>query len=203
MRLPRLLRQHDDGSVLSDDLKELEQLEVQAAARKDYRQAMLLRATHDALSPKPALTHERCSPSDVDAQESFFLEHGFIVIHNVLRQDQLARAQSAWSSAQPQAQADWHAKGRPEGYFDIPNLLELDDVFIDMLDSPALVPLMSRVAGFQHALDPDLSVKAGAATGCMRCGNMSGRVVPPSGDTQSYTWWHNDVRTIYMYIHNI
>ena len=32
-------------------------------------------------------------------------------------------------------------------FFDIPNLLEVDDVFIDIIDSPALVPLLSRVAG--------------------------------------------------------
>ena len=31
-------------------------------------------------------------------------------------------------------------------YYDLPNLLAEDDVFIDMVDSPALVPVMSRSA---------------------------------------------------------
>ena len=49
----------------------------------------------------------------------------------------------------------WEAKGRPDGFFDIPNLLELDDAFIDLIDSPKIVPMMSRVTGFEAALDPD------------------------------------------------
>jgi hypothetical protein len=191
-RLPRKLRQHDDGSVLAEDLVELERLEFEAAARRDYRQATLLHCTLDALQPKPALTRQLCAPSTVDAQEDFFLQNGFVVINDVLRPDQLSRAQAAWVQAQPQAQADWEAQGRPDGFFDIPNLFELDDAFVDMVDSPALVPLMARVTGFQHALDPAQSISAGGATGCTRCSKMSGRVVP-SGGTESYTWWHNDV----------
>ena len=105
---------------------------------------------------------------------------------------QLARAQAAWQQRQPAVQEEWEAKGRPDGFFDIPNLLELDDAFIDLVDSPKIVPMMSRVTGFEAALDPDRSVGSASTTGCMRVGGMSGRVVPtlePGED--GFTWWHN------------
>ena len=54
--------------------------------------------------------------------------------------------------------------------------------------------MMSRVTGFEAALDPEQSVGSAGTTGCMRVGGMSGRVVPalePGAD--GYTWWHNDM----------
>ena len=113
---------------------------------------------------------------------------------DVLEPAQLARAQAAWQQRQPAVQEEWEGKGRPDGFFDIPNLLELDDAFIDLVDSPKIVPMMSRVTGFEAALDPDRSVGSASTTGCMRVGGMSGRVVPtlePGED--GYTWWHNDM----------
>lgn len=190
--LPRLLRQRDDGSVEAEDLEQLRRLELAAAARRDYNEAMLLRGTAEALRPRPALAREDYAPAGVDAQEAWFLRQGFVVVERVLGPEQLQRARAAWTGAQVHVQADWEARGRPEGYFDIPNLLELDDVFVDMVDSPALVPLMARVTGFQDALDPDNSASVGGATGGTRVSKVSGRVVP-SGDAASYTWWHNDM----------
>ena len=72
-------------------------------------------------------------------------------------------------------------------YFDLRNLMALDDVFIDMVDSPALVPVMSRIAGSPEALDPENSVHASNYTGCMRLGDMGGRIVPCDSDTDGYT----------------
>lgn len=192
--LPRLLQQDDDGIVVAEDFAELERLELSAAAVRDYHQAALMRYAIDALTPAQAApTPQSCAPTGVDAQEAFFLENGFIVVDNVLGPEQLARAQAAWASVQPRAQAKWEAQGRPEGYFDIPSLLELDDAFIDMVDSPALVPLMARVTGFEDALNTRNPISVGGATGCTRVGKMSGRVVPSHADSSSYTWWHNDV----------
>ena len=146
------------------------------------------------MRPKPRLTLEECAPLDVDAQEAFFLQHGFICFLNVLSPEQLSRAQAAWAGAQPAVQEEWEAKGRPDGFFDIPNLLELDDVFIDLIDSPTIVPMMSRVTGFEAALDPEQSVGSASTTGCMRVGGMSGRVVPKlDPEADGYTWWHNDM----------
>ena len=68
LHFPGLLHQHDDGSVAAGDLERLEQLERAAAARRDYRQATLLRGTAEALRPRPAWTREQCTPIGVDAQ---------------------------------------------------------------------------------------------------------------------------------------
>lgn len=41
-RLSGLLAQNDDGTIMDHELEELERLELEAAARKDYRHATLL-----------------------------------------------------------------------------------------------------------------------------------------------------------------
>jgi hypothetical protein len=152
-QLIKKLRQHDDGSVWAEDLEMLRHQEQEAAQQQSYRHAQLLHDIRHALGPKPQLTLGDCAPTGVDAQLEFFLQNGFCILHNVLTAEQLPRAQAAWVAAEEQAEAAWREAGSAgEGqntatYFDIPNLLALDDVFIDMVDSPALVPLLSRVTG--------------------------------------------------------
>ena len=187
-----LLLQLDDGSVTAGGLERLEQLELAAAAKHDYRQAASLQVMLKALRPMPTWTHEQCAPVGVDAQVDFFLHHGFVVVDSVLGAGQLGSARAAWTTAQVTAQRDWEARDKPDGYFDIPNLLELDDVFVDLIDSPALVPLVARLTGFDDPSDPDKSVIYGPVNGSTRASKMTGRVVP-SGDAASYTWWHSDV----------
>ena len=147
------LRQHDDGRLLDEDLELLRQQELAAAAAQDYRRAAHLHDIHEALRPQRRLTLAECAPTDVDAQHAFFLENGFLLIHNILPPDKIPRAQAAWTAAQERARDAWEARkaaGEMELsttlYYDLPNLLAEDDVFIDMVDSPALVPVMSRSA---------------------------------------------------------
>jgi hypothetical protein len=224
-----LLEQHDDGSVLPQELEKLRKLEQDAVGKRDYRLAALLRDTTEALRPKPPLRIEDCAPAGVEAQEEFFQRNGFCVVHDVLTAAQLPRAQAAWAAAQEVAEAEWEAEkvgGEGMGgegglrftnrdvyrtFFSIDSLLAVDDVrqrtsfgsldhyallrscaptfciqtyrccwqvFIDIIDSPALVPLMSRVNGSEQALDPDRPISAAGYHGCMRVGGMSGRVVP-------------------------
>lgn len=167
MVAPPLLRQGDDGSILVEDLELLSQRERDAAAARDYRAAGVLHDTLEALRPQPRLTVEDCSPTDVDEQHAFFLKHGFILIHNILPAEKIPGAQAAWMAAQDRAEAAWHAKKSAGDmelsttlYFDLPNLMEEGDVFIDMVDSPALVPVMSRITGSPQALDPESSLRA-------------------------------------------
>ena len=165
----RLLRQNDDGSVLPEDLAMLRREEEEAVAARDYRRAALLAATEEALRPKPRLTAEECSPTGVEAQHAFFLEHGFVFLRDVLPPEMLPRAQAAWTAAEERAQAEWEAKmaagadgltQQDQRFFDLPNLLSEDDVFIDMVDSPALVPVLSRLTGSEQALNPDSTIRA-------------------------------------------
>eukprot|EP01050_Picozoa_sp_SAG11_P013797 SAG11_NODE_1639_length_4533_cov_5.684484_3_plen_412_part_00 len=196
-----LVRLGDDGSVLPEDLDMLQRLEAEAATSKEYRRAGALRSTFEALRPKSRMTLESCAPTDVDEQHAFFLEHGFILLRDLLPAETLARAQAAWTRAQERAEAAWQVKkGGDVGglspsqrlYFDLPNLLAEDDSFIDMIDSPALVPLMSRITGVPDALDPARSIKEFGYSGCMRVDGMGGRVVPSDAGTDGYTRWHND-----------
>jgi hypothetical protein len=107
-------------------------------------------------------------------------------------------------AAEEQAEAAWEAGKLGDGqnkadrtFFDIRNLLTLDDVFIDMVDSPAVVPLLSRVTGNYQALEPDRKLSSGGSDGCMWVGGMGGRVVPSEGNADGYTRWHRDKPSSY------
>ena len=176
------LRQHEDGSVLDDDLAWLQSQEQAAAQRQDYRQAQLLHDLRQALGPKPQLALEDCAPAGVDAQLEFFLQNGFCVLHNVLTAEQLPRARAAWMAAEEEAAAAWWENKDDRTFFDIRNLLALDDVFIDMVDSPAVVPLLSRITGDYRALEPDRLLSSSGSNGCMWVGGMGGRIVPSEGN---------------------
>ena len=193
----KLFRQHDDGTIVQEDLEALLQQEQAAVQAKDYRAAQLLRGTWEVLRPKPRLTLEECAPTDVEEQVAFFLQHGFCILHGVIPAEALPRAQAAWTAAQEQAEAAWEANALGENqnkadrsFFDISNVLALDDVFIDMIDSPAVVPLLSRVTGNPRALDPESTIAAAASDGCMWVGGMGGRIVPSEGNADGYTKWH-------------
>lgn len=206
---PLNLRQNDDGSIVAADLDRLKERELAAARDAQYRLAAQLYATWDSLRPKPPLTVAEASPTGVEAQHAFFLENGFCVVPSVLSGDALGRAQHAWMRAQDETQREWDEQrqgGSGRGadnlrfenrdvyrtFFDIPNLLEVDDVFLDMVDSPALVPLLSRVAGNPQGLDPESSIAATRYDGTMRVGGMVGRVVPSVDNENGYTRWHFD-----------
>jgi hypothetical protein len=194
------LRQHSDGAVWAEDLDTLRRQEQQAAAKRNYRRAMLLRDIQQALGPRPPLTLEQCAPTRVDAQVAFFMRHGFCILHGVLTATQLQRAQAAWAVAERLAWKEWEGgrmavglnKADGRTFFDIPDLLESDDVFIDVLDSPAVVPLLSRITGDHHALDTAQTLSASATKGCMWAGGLGGRVVPSQGNEDGYTRWHRD-----------
>ena len=153
--------------------------------------------TWDALRVKPRLTLGECAPIGVEEQVKFFLENGFCILHGVIPAHALPRAQAAWNAAQAQAEAAWESgtvgKGQNKGersFFDIRNVLALDDVFVDMIDSPAVVPLLSRITGNPRALDPDSTIAAAGSDGCMWVGGMGGRIVPTEGNADGYTKWH-------------
>lgn len=71
------------------------------------------------------------------------------------------------------------------------DLLSCDDIFIDLVDSPKLVPLLSMVAG-RGGLDPGDSIGSSGYHGTMRVGGMVGRVVPSEDNDEGYTRWHHD-----------
>ena len=78
------------------------------------------------------------------------LSDGYLEFEQALTGDHLQRLQRAFKQAVTDCKPDWLegiARGTaPAAHFDIPNPFQRDDVFIDMVDSPALVPVMSRSA---------------------------------------------------------
>ena len=91
-------------------------------------------------------------------------------MENVLDGKELRRAQVTWLRNQQVVEQRWkdgnavRRDGRTdlgfETYFDIPNLMNLDDVFIDLIDSPKLLPLLSTVCGRREGLEEHSSIEA-------------------------------------------
>ena len=208
MTLPRQLSQDDSGFLVPADVAMLEQLEAEAVARRDYRLAAQLRDTLDVLTPRPGgpLVLADVAPEGVSAQLSCFWKNGFVVLHGLLHGEALERAQAAWLRAEPSCREKFfasvpgsaaaHGEAGNNFKWGIPNLMELDDIFIDLSDHPKLTAVMQHVAG-AGGLDDDSSTPAMDRRyhGVMRLGGgLSGDVVAsktPSGHQNrlGYTMW--------------
>ena len=162
MTLPRQLYQDDSGFLVPEDVEMLGKLEAEAAASRDYRLAAQLRDTLDVLTPRPggALTLADVSPEGVSAQLSCFWENGFVVLRGLLQAEALERARAAWLRAEPPHRDKFAGSGAARAepgnnfVFNIPNLMELDDAFVDLSDHPKLVGVMQHLAG-AGGLDDD------------------------------------------------
>ena len=172
-----LLQQDATGAVLPAELERLAHAEHEAAAAADYVLAAELKRVRDVLSPRPLASPLDCAPTTPETQIEFFLRNGFCIVPAVVAGDQLKRLQTAWDKAQAPERARWDAakadvlrsgiehpsllsngtyaydSGRfyPESTYDLPSLLAQDDVFLEVIDHPKLVPVgffMGGVWGF-------------------------------------------------------
>ena len=96
------------------------------------------------------------------------------------------------SDGRPVTRADGSAVGHGayRTFFDTDHLAEEDDVFVELIDSPKAVPLLSMVVGnggLQKGETYDRNY------GTVRLRGISGRVVPPEGNSDGYCVWHQDV----------
>ena len=164
----------------------LERREGEAARDRQYRLAAQLRDTIDALTPRqPPLTLADCAPPTPELRRDFFWENGFCVLYGLLQGDALQRAQAAWLAAEPAAERAWQdaTDGSAGRHFSLPPLTELDDVFLDLVDHPSLVSVLSHVAGDPSALDSEDGRPYNKYHGAMRYSSaMQGLVVPPNAD---------------------
>lgn len=223
--LPRQLEQDDSGALLPADVAMLERLEAQAVARREYRLAAHLRDMLTALVPQqqafgrasglPRRTLEDFAPPDGDPAIALrcFRTHGFVVLHGLLHGAALQRARDAWRRAEPSCHAEYEqreaavASGGNNSdigsrfVYNIPNLMELDDVFIDLADHPKLVAVVQHVGG-AGGLGLSTGVSAHDIDrryhGTMRiAGSMSGNIVQSqlsdgTVNSEGYTMWHHD-----------
>jgi len=77
-------------------------------------------------------------------------DEGILCLPSAIEEDELRRLQQAFDRCAAEAKAEWLegiAKGtRPAAHFDIPNPLEKDDVFIDLIDHHSWYGLLMAFA---------------------------------------------------------
>jgi hypothetical protein len=169
----RLRQDPVTGEVLPSELGRLAAEERVAAAAADYQLAQELRRLREVLAPRPRASPFDCAPRTTEEQVEFFLRNGFCIVPEVVCGEQLQRLQQAWDKAAAPERVRWESakadvlrsgvqhpsllpngtyaydSGRfyPESTFDLGNLLSKDDVFLEIIDHPKLVPLLSAVVG--------------------------------------------------------
>eukprot|EP01051_Picozoa_sp_SAG22_P014228 SAG22_NODE_1695_length_3796_cov_3.361915_3_plen_188_part_00 len=77
----------------------------------------------------------------------------------------------------------------PQSTFDLPSLPAKDDAFLDLVDHPKLLPLLAAVCGAGGLSSADAAPADSPYHGIVRCGGMSGRVVPAEANEQGYLSW--------------
>ena len=114
----------------------------------------------------------------IDEQVRQWEEEGYLLLENAVQGEQLARLQRTfdhWAAACKDDWLDAVARGeRIATFYDIPDPLEKDDIFIDLVDHPSWYELLLRATcGALVFIAPQV------------------RTVPPW--PLSYTGWHPDV----------
>ena len=211
------VQQNDDGSVSEEALADVLERKRRAVAAEDYALAAQLHQLYTVLHPASQLCLAECSPPALGDQVDFFAKQGFLVIEGVLQGAELARAQEAWMGAMVPKQVAWEAErekgvgfARSAGggfasgtnvarrFFDLGSLSEVDDCFIELMDHPAITPVMTHFAG-----GGDVGGNPGSGNdvyhGIAQVGGCGGRVLPPDTDRRyspapiGYLGWHRDV----------
>lgn len=85
-----------------------------------------------------------------------------------------------------------NGKSYPMSTFDLPALAGQDPIFLDILDSPKILPLLSQVCGAGGYERADESSADSPYHGVVHCGGCSGRVVPSESNEEGYLTWHRD-----------
>ena len=106
-------------------------------------------------------------------QRESFDTNGYVMIENAIEGEDLERVQKVFLEGQAETRAKWEADGCPRGFFDIPNILERDDIFLDLMHYQSTFPVMEEVIG------PDIQLMG-----------IQARTYPPN--PTSYTNWHKD-----------
>ncbi len=113
-----------------------------------------------------------------EAQHKQWEEEGYLVFENAIEGDELRRLQKAFDYWAEKCKPEWierlEAGEATATFYDIPNVLEKDEVFVDIVDCP------SYYGSLMAFTDDDLIFLAPQV-----------RMVPPW--PLSYTGWHPDV----------
>ena len=164
------------GRMTAAALAELVKRKDAAAAAEDYLTAQYLKHTIDALGPRPdgPLTIDDCvgSADDPEAAAERFFRLGFIVIRDCFSAEATSAMVAAWERAEASARPAWEAARRqsrgiarhgfpasrvPDGvavvsrkFYGIGgSLFDLDEAFVDLIDTPAVLPVLWKNGLFE------------------------------------------------------
>ena len=126
------------------------------------------------------------------------LEHGFLLVDDMLVGNELAAAQAAYTRLMEPARVQWLAareqglqKGDEfegqvivnppsDGYFDIPRVVEHDDCFLDIVAHPRITGVLDKVIG------PELQLLN------IQCRSYPAQDPEIAAAQGGYAGWHND-----------
>jgi hypothetical protein len=120
-------------------------------------------------------------PMNIELLKLQYESQGFLHLPKVIGQPVLNRLRPAFEKAAAMCRPDWERDieaGRADARFcDIPNVLDHDDVFVDLVDLPNLIPLLLELVG------PDIQLN-----------HTHARLFPP-GKTFTAKW-HSDLADV-------
>lgn len=86
-----------------------------------------------------------------EAQKRAYEADGVVLIEDTLSPEQVARAREAFARAEVADHERWKKQVEETDIFpelhDIPHILDVDDVFVDMVDHPNTLPLVRHAVG--------------------------------------------------------
>jgi ectoine hydroxylase-related dioxygenase (phytanoyl-CoA dioxygenase family) len=103
-----------------------------------------------------------------------FENQGFLHLRAVIPPDLVARVKKAFDRAAEKHRTEANGAVSAQGFYDIPDILDEDDSFVDLVDLPGMVPVLLEAVG------PDIQLN-----------HTHARVFPP-GKTPTAPW-HSDL----------
>jgi phytanoyl-CoA hydroxylase len=87
--------------------------------------------------------------NDIDDIKLKYQLQGFVHLKGVIPPDTLARARAAFDAAAERSTATRQKSGtnEPQRFFDIPDILDQDPVFVDLVDLPSIFPVLVAAVG--------------------------------------------------------
>ena len=220
LALEHPLAQRVDGQVEGHELERLRLREAEAVEARQYRLATQLRDLQECLDPRNQLTLEKCCPPTLETQYQYFLRQGFVVLPDAIDATLLREIQEAWTRVVEPVQKQW-AEDIQQGegidglffkkppassiaapttrgpvlyrtFFDIPNFLEQDDAFLNLIDRPKVVALLERLVGLGGVTTEERTPQQSPYHGVASVGGFQARTVPSENNEEGYISWHRD-----------
>ena len=186
-------RQDVSGALTAESIRGLEAAMASAAARQDFRVAALLKTMLDVLGPRTdhsSLDLQCYTSTQPDEAADLLLEHGFVVLPNVISPQDLSQMRTAYeavaASHRQAFDALWTRGAEPRRdlgkSYKFPLQLDKSTTYHPLLAPPLLIEVLHRALGQPPVVS---SLNEG----------LGGFVIPAAdGHTPEpgYISWHRD-----------